>query len=279
MIMNDKNIEKKTIIDFGNEWDLYNQLELNQIEKEKIWLDYFSIFPSCKLNKKSVGFDFGCGSGRWAQVLSSEVKKIYCIDASLKALNVAKNNLKNNKNCILINSNHINIPIKKQSMDFGYSLGVLHHIKDTQKAITNIADLLKPGAPFLIYLYYSFENKSYFYKFLWKCSDYLRIITSRLPFGIKKFICLIIAIIIYYPISKSHSIFQKMGLKLNNYPLSYYSNKSFYTMKTDALDRFGTKLEKRFSKDEIFQMLSKAGFINIKFGKKAPYWCAVGYKK
>ena len=52
-------------------------------------------------------------------------------------------------NCILINSNHINIPIKKTIRGFWILSGrFLHHIKDTQKAITNIADLLKPGAPF-----------------------------------------------------------------------------------------------------------------------------------
>ena len=28
-------------------------------------------------------------------------------------------------------------------------------------------------------------------------------------------------------------------------------NKTFYFMRTDALDRFGTKLEKRFTKEEI----------------------------
>ena len=32
-------------------------------------------------------------------------------------------------------------------------------------------------------------------------------------------------------------------------------NKSFYFMKTDSLDRFGTKLEKRFTKKEMEQML------------------------
>ena len=42
----------------------------------------------------------------------------------------------------------------------------------------------------------------------------------------------------------------KLKLNVFNFPLSDYKNKSFYTMRTDALDRFGTKLEKRFSKKE-----------------------------
>jgi hypothetical protein len=49
-------------------------------------------------------------------------------------------------------------------------------------------------------------------------------------------------------------------------------------MKNDALDRFGTKIEKRFSKSEISEMLSEAGLINIEFSPNPPFWVAIGYK-
>ena len=50
-------------------------------------------------------------------------------------------------------------------------------------------------------------------------------------------------------------------------------------MATDSLDRFGTKLEKRFTKKEIEKMLLDAGFVDIKFSKNAPYWVALAWKK
>ena len=50
-------------------------------------------------------------------------------------------------------------------------------------------------------------------------------------------------------------------------------------MKTDALDRFGTKLEQRFTKNEIFTMMKDCGLTNIKFSDKVPFWVAVGIKK
>ena len=49
-------------------------------------------------------------------------------------------------------------------------------------------------------------------------------------------------------------------------------------MRTDALDRFGTRLEQRFSKIEIELMLTEAGFTNICFSDHMPFWCAVGTK-
>jgi hypothetical protein len=49
-------------------------------------------------------------------------------------------------------------------------------------------------------------------------------------------------------------------------------------MRTDALDRFGTRLEQRFTKAEIESMMRRAGLQNIEFSAGTPYWCAVGTK-
>ena len=71
---------------------------------------------------------------------------------------------------------------------------------------------------------------------------------------------------------------KKIGFNVSNIPLSNYRNRSFYTMRTDALDRFGTKLEKRFSRDQIMVMMEKAGLERIRFSAVEPFWCAVGYR-
>ena len=50
-------------------------------------------------------------------------------------------------------------------------------------------------------------------------------------------------------------------------------------MRTDSRDRFGTILEKRFSKSEIREMMENADLVDIKFSANEPFWCAVGIKK
>ena len=50
-------------------------------------------------------------------------------------------------------------------------------------------------------------------------------------------------------------------------------------MRTDALDRFGTKLEQRFTSDEIEKMMMEVVLEGIHFRESAPFWCALGYKK
>ena len=60
--------------------------------------------------------------------------------------------------------------------------------------------------------------------------------------------------------------------------LMAFGYKTFYVLKTDALDRFGTRLEKRFTKNEIREMMAEAGFKDISFSNGTPFWVAIGTK-
>ena len=50
-------------------------------------------------------------------------------------------------------------------------------------------------------------------------------------------------------------------------------------MQNDALDRFGTPLEQRFTKKEIEKMMIDCGLTEIVFSAQTPYWHAIGKKK
>jgi len=272
------NLDKETVEGFGEEWRRFDQSQLSKAEKQKIFEAYFSIFPWNLIGKDSKGFDMGCGSGRWAKFVANKVHLLNCIDPSEKALNVAKRNLSNFSNIRYFNASVNDNILKENSQDFGYCLGVLHHIPDTLEGIKACAKLLKKNAPFLLYLYYNFENRSSFFKIIWRLSDFIRKIISSLSPKTKIFITSIIAYLIYYPLARFAFISEKLGIDVSNLPLSDYRNKSFYFMKTDALDRFGTRLEKRFSKDEIKRMLQEAGFQDIRFSKNMPFWVSISRK-
>ena len=70
----------------------------------------------------------------------------------------------------------------------------------------------------------------------------------------------IIAFLVYYPLSRLSLLLDKLGIKTNNFPLSYYKDKSMYILRNDSLDRFGTTLEKIFKK-EIFSMMENNGLV------------------
>ena len=273
------NSDKNVVKDFGEEWSKYPQDSIEDIQLKKAYDQYFNIFPFDQLPEQSEGFDMGCGSGRWAKLFSCRVHKLNCIDPSNQALSVAKKNLANCKNINFINSSVEETKIEPLSQDFGYCLGVLHHIPDTLSGLKDCAKLLKPGAPFLLYLYYKFDHKPLWFKLIYYISNIFRVlVVSKLPFGIKAFVTFIIACLIYYPFARLALLLEKLNFNVENIPLTDYRSKSFYFMKTDSLDRFGTKLEKRFSKPEIQEMLKEAGFSRISFSEHMPKWVCIAYK-
>lgn len=274
-----KNIDQKTVNGFGDEWNRFDQTELSDSELKNLFDSYFRIFPWSSLPDAPVGFDLGCGSGRWAKLVAPKVSRLYCIDPSESALAVAKKNLKQYDNIVFLNMSVEEMPFDKESMDFGYSLGVLHHVPNTSHAIKTCVNKLKTGAPFLLYLYYAFDNRPPWYKCLWKLSDFLRHFIARCPFPVRYFLSQIFAFLIYFPLARFCRIAEKIGLNCQQFPLYFYRDKSFYVMRTDALDRFGTRLEKRFTRDEIKQMMLDAGLEKIIFSENPSYWTAVGYKK
>jgi len=273
-----KNIDDKVVRDFGKEWQAFNHQNLEQSLLDSAFDSYFDIFPFDDL-ANGEGFDMGCGSGRWAKYVAPRVRFLNCIDPSSAALNQAKLNLKNHQNCNFICEGASDNSLEDHSQDFGYSLGVLHHIPDTSLALKACAMKLKTGAPFLLYLYYRFDNKPKSYYLLWKLSDLLRRVISKLPFLVKFSISQMIAIFVYLPLARLAFFAEKIGINVSNFPLTWYRNEPFYILRTDALDRFGTRLEQRFTKEEISLMLLNAGFEKLKFSDTEPFWTVLAYKK
>jgi SAM-dependent methyltransferase len=273
------NLHERTVAGFGDEWARFDQSELPPAESRALFEEYFSLFPWASLPEGAVGFDLGCGSGRWAWHVSQRVGRLHCVDASDEALNVAKKNLAERTTCEFHHAGVDALPFANGTMDFGYSLGVLHHIPDTQAAMQRCVDARKPGAPCLVYLYYRFDNRPAWFRRLWEASDRARQVISALPTERRHLVTNVIAGTVYLPLAKTASALEKLGLDVSAFPLSAYRHRSFYTMRTDALDRFGTQLEQRFTRAEIERMMNACGLERVAFRDGTPYWCAVGFKR
>lgn len=270
------NMDPRTVAGFGEEWQHYDQTALSSAEWEELFERYFSIFPWATLPENPQGFDLGCGSGRWAEGLISRVGILNCIDPSFKALEVCRRRLARYGNARFHNASVDAIPLADNSQDFGYSLGVLHHVPDTQAAIIDCVRKLKPGAPFLVYLYYALDNRPVWFRALWGVADVLRRVICRMPFFYRKMLSAALAASVYWPLARGTRLLERLGFEIGGLPLASYRNNSFYTMRTNWLDRFGTRLEQRFTRAQIASMMEAAGLENIHFSPQLPFWVALG---
>ena len=168
------------------------------------------------------------------------------------------------------------MPFPEGSMDFGYSLGVLHHLPNPEEGVKSCTAKLKPGAPFLLYLYYAFDNRPVWFRMLWRVSNMGRLVIARLPAWLRIVFADMTAVLCYWPLARTALLLERCGYDVSSFPLAFYRDLSFYTMRTDAFDRFGTRVEHRFTRQQITRMMTAAGLVDIRFSDRAPYWCAVG---
>lgn len=271
-----RNVDDATVEGFGKEWAAFDQSGLEGAEYQKLFEGYFGIFPFDELPDEAEGFDLGCGSGRWAAGVAPRVGTLHCIDPSEQALAVATRCLARYPNVYFHLAAVDSIPLPDGSQDFGYSLGVLHHVPDTARALADCVRKLKPGAWFLLYLYYKLDGRAAWFRAIWHGTELGRRIIARLPFPARKAATTFIAALVYWPLARIAGFGERLGLDISHVPLSAYRYRSFYSMRTDALDRFGTRLEQRFSRSEIEALMRGADLTDIRFSESEPFWVACG---
>ena len=265
------NLDPETVKGFGQEWSTFTQQALNDEERKELFDQYFCLIDWRHKPRRCL--DMGCGSGRWAVLAAPLVEELVAADASREALQVARRNVQA-PNVSFVESCPENLPFPDGYFDLIFSLGVLHHLPDTEGAIRSLAKKLCPCGTLLLYLYYAFDKRLAWFRGLWKATDWARRLISGSPFPLRYGLSQVIAVVVYWPLARAAKYFPVP----DSWPLKFYAERSFYSMRTDALDRFGTRLEKRFTQRQIAEMLHSAGLQNIRFSDAPPYWVCTATK-
>src|SRR5258705_10055556 len=190
------NIDPKTVSSFGEEWKAFHGF--SEKDLKRIGDMYFDIVTHDMLSEESTVIDIGCGSGRFIKYLYGRYKRIVGLDPS-KAIYAADELVGQNDKVELVMASTDNIPFPDGHFDFGYSLGVLHHIPDTRKALNDCTKKVKSGGHFLLYLYYSLDNRPFHFKVLYWMSNLIRLVVSKLPPSLKKAACAFLSLVLYMP--------------------------------------------------------------------------------
>lgn len=271
------NIDSEVVEGFGDEWLKFQNYSAEEIESWAI--SYFDILDDSIINKNTYALDIGCGTGRWTKYLSQKIGFIEAIDPS-NAILAADYLLNDIQNVRISKASVETIPFDDETFDFAMSIGVLHHIPDTQKAMTDCVKKVKKGGYFYVYLYHNLESRGLLFKSVFIFSEGIRRIVSKFPPVLKRISCDILAATTYMPFIYIGRLLNSVGLKnlSNKMPLKDYQYKSFFIIRNDALDKFGTTLEQRFSKEEVIMLMQNSGLNNITVSPYSPYYHAIGKK-
>lgn len=164
---------------FGLEWNWFSQTQLDRLDQGQTESrEAFTAktgLSAGDLAGKTV-LDVGCGMGRFAEVVSANGANVVGVDLS-RAVYAAERNLGGRDNTAFLQADVFNLPLREESFDLIYSIGVLHHTPDTRAAFLRLPRLLKPGGRIAIWVYTSEHKVSYV------ASDLYRRGTTRLDHG------------------------------------------------------------------------------------------------
>ncbi len=104
-----------------------------------------SAIAKAKLPVDAIVADIGCGTGFVAAGLAPHARKVYGFDANTEMLKVAGENLAGFSNFELRQAPGDELPLPDQSLDGVFANMYLHHAPDPQRAIAEMARVLKPG--------------------------------------------------------------------------------------------------------------------------------------
>ena len=186
----DYQIRSKTIKYFGYEWDKF--IHWGWIKEDEIPMEdrikYEGGFISNTINafkNKSLMneddlangkliLDAGCGNGRFSNQAAKYGGEVIGVDIGTGAIEAAYKNTRERKNIHIIQGDLFKLPFKKSVFNTAFSIGVLMHTGDANRAFETISCHIKVGGAFTAHVYQKLNP-------IWEINDRLiRMITTNM---------------------------------------------------------------------------------------------------
>lgn len=246
---------RRTQASFGYEWTHFNEW---QPSGETNFNDYFAGLDLATL-RDAVVLDGGCGMGRHARQIAPHARRVVAVDFSA-AIEQAARNTADLSNVECVQGDLTRLPLRDDAFDYVYSLGVLHHIADTEGTLARLVRKVRPGGRMRVYLYW---KRTGVVGALLSLVTLARRITTRLPFPVLKFLCWVLSVVLFAGVVLPYRLATALGARLDAWPLFVYSKYPFRVLYNDQFDRFSAPIEKRYAPEEVVQLLERAGLREV----------------
>jgi SAM-dependent methyltransferase len=242
---------------FGFQWHVHarTQLDTKESNRSELAFRQRTGFSPEDLGGKLV-LDVGCGMGRFADVATRWGARVVGIDLSLAA-EVAARNLAR-RQATIFQADVFQLPFAPESFDFIYSIGVLHHTPDCERAFKMLPGLLKPGGRIAIWLYSRYNN-------WYKMSDIYRKLTRRMPPKLLHKLCYGVV-----PLYGIHQVLRKIPLvgRPASGALAYMVPMAFHPDRTwrilDTFDWYSPRYQSKHTYEEVFRWFESSGLKDLR---------------
>jgi SAM-dependent methyltransferase len=242
---------------FGFQWKLYARTQLDDETSQKSERAFRrrTGFRPEDLSGKLV-LDVGCGMGRFAEVATRWGAHVVGIDLSL-ASEVAAKNLAE-RNATIFQADVFKLPFAPESFDYIYSIGVLHHTPDCERAFKSLPRLLKPGGRIAIWLYSAYNP-------WYRMSDVYRKVTRRMSPQALHTLCRGVV-----PLYGVHQVLKKipvLGTGASSvlawmFPMSFSKDSTWRVL--DTFDWYSPWYQSKHTYEEVFRWFEACGLEDLR---------------
>lgn len=141
-------VKQEHLSSFGLQWNKY---EVAHADEDRATFTAKTGVPLSELNGLKI-LDAGCGGGRYCKVAAEAGGNVFGADHTT-AVEKAQTLCSHLKNVRLVQADLKQLPFEPQSFDFVFSIGVMHHDKDTRSVFDAVACMVKPGGRYSVWLY------------------------------------------------------------------------------------------------------------------------------
>ncbi len=246
---------------FGYQWHKFDRTQLDQGGRTLTDRDFrrkTGLKPE-DLEGKLV-LDVGCGMGRFAEVATRWGARVVGIDLSAAA-EVAARNL-SDREFVALQADVFALPFATESFDFIYSMGVLHHTPDCEKAFKTLPQYLKPGGGIAIWLYSGYNK---WYRF----SDIYRKFTHRMSAPVLLGI-LRVAVPFFYWLDRGLRAIPLVGRPVAGlihhvFPVNRHPNAEMRVL--DTFDWYSPKYQSKHTYEQVFRWFEDCGIEDLTVGE------------
>lgn len=250
-------VAQRTADSFAYEWERFGGL---REEWAKNFDDYMRPHTARSLAGKSV-LDVGAGSGRHSFHAARAAARVVAVDLGA-SIEVARRNLP--ASVLTVQADAEALPFEPGSFDVVMSIGVLHHLPDTERALRSITRYAKPGGHVHVYLYWVPDQR--WQRAALRAVTAIRRLTVRLPHSVLHALCYPIAAVLLAIFVAPYRAFRhrpRAARLAATLPLKTYADYPFGVLVNDQFDRFSAPLERRFTADEVRAAMVAAGLEDV----------------
>jgi SAM-dependent methyltransferase len=264
-----KDLQERTVADFGEQWTSYPDSE-GFFGSSQLFDDFFKPLVSAEdLPKRRVA-EIGAGTGRFINVFAAAgAAHIVAVEPSAAFRVLREKTRRFEDRITYLNITGDRLP-PSGDLDYVFAIGVLHHIPDPDPVVAAALGALRPGGHLAVWLYGREGNTLYLLlvRSLWW-------LTRRLPHrGLERFVRLL------YPFFWCYMT----ACRVLPLPLADYMRRVMLPLRPDKrrvviYDQLNPAYAKYYTREEAHALLARHGLTGIRLHHRHGIsWTVVGTK-